>query len=295
MGLVGPMGPIGATGPVGPSTPGPAGPQGPQGNVGARGPAGAAFGEDAAAFAGFTSTPIIAAIGSREQMHAQCSAAFAGSYLCHLAEYELANSSTPVPAIGAWIDNSAAANGDEDASSIASGRVTGRAPFGNCANWTSVSGTDYATALLAGGATLRNCAEQHVLACCSTPYRELFRGYTTATTTGSGGGRALMHARCAAELPGSHLCHLAEYHRATPTVTPPIGGAWIDNSGAASADGAVETNVAARDAGRLTGRTPFGNCANWTDPSTTSYGAALTPGAAYLSSCNVARPLACCE
>jgi hypothetical protein len=69
------------------------------------------FGEDAAAFAGFTSTAVNGAIGSREQMHAMCAAQFAGSHLCHTAEYQLANSSVPVPADGAWIDASAAYDG----------------------------------------------------------------------------------------------------------------------------------------------------------------------------------------
>lgn len=286
---------MGALGPAGPSTPGPVGPQGPQGNAGPRGPAGAWFGEEAAAFAGFTSTPITANAGGREQMHARCAAAFPGSHLCHMTEYELAVSTTPIPTIGAWIDNSAAANGDPDASSLASGRVTGRNPFGNCANWTSVSGNDYATSLEPGGGALRSCAGQHVLACCSTPYREVFRGYTTATTTGSSGGRAQMHARCAAELPGSHLCHVAEYHRATPTVTPPANGAWIDQSGAASTDAVVNTSVAARDAGRWTSRTPFGNCANWTDLAASSYGVAVSPSSAVITSCAQSLPLACCE
>ena len=303
-GPAGPPGPAGATGPQG--APGPQGEAGPQGVAGPRGPAGSLFGEDAAAFAGFTATPIAGGIGSREQMHATCAVAFAGSHLCHVAEYELANSASPVPVGGAWIDSSGAVDGSfaeaavvDELASRASGRYTGRLLYGNCESWTASDGAAEGLVLETGGAFLAACSETHVLACCTTPYLERFRGFTSAMTTGAAGGRARMHASCGAEFPGSHLCHVAEYERATPTTTPPAGGAWLDASGFATAAGApTETSLAARDLGRWTGRAALGsgiNCQNWTDADPTLDGLAVEPGGAFTRTCATPRPLACCE
>ena len=294
---------MGATGPIGPAGPsGATGPNGAQGAAGPRGPAGSLFGEDAVVFAGFTSTPINGAIGSREQMHARCDATFAGSHLCHVVEYQLATSATPVPAVGAWIDSSGTADGafagaeiNDEVASPASGRYTGRHPYANCDSWTSITNSS-GLGLEAGGAFLQGCAEQHVLACCSTPYRERFRGFTTATITGNGGGRALMHARCGAEFPGAHLCHVAEYERAASTVSPPPAGAWIDASGFATPSGGeIETRVAAPGLGRWTGRHPYDNCENWTSAAGASAGFTVKPGLVTSNSCATVRPLACCE
>ena len=296
----GPPGPVGPIGPAGP--PGPSGPIGAQGVAGPRGPAGSLFGEDAVVFAGFTSTPIDGAIGGRERMHAQCNAAFAGSHLCHVVEYQLANSATPVPAAGAWIDSSGTADGgfaeaeiNDEVASPTSGRYIGRHPYANCNSWTSIASAS-GLGLEAGGAFLQDCAELHVLACCSTPYRERFRGFTTAAITGNAGGRALMHARCGAEFAGAHLCHAAEYGRAASTVSPPLAGAWIDPSGFATPSGGkVETRVAAPGLGRWTGRSGYDNCENWTTSAGASAGFTVKPGLVTSSSCATARPLACCE
>jgi len=47
------------------------------------------------------------------------------------------------------------------------------------------------------------------LACCVTPYREVYLGLA-GSTNGAAGGREAMHATCAATYAGSHLCHLVE-------------------------------------------------------------------------------------
>lgn len=43
-----------------------------------------------------------------------------------------------------------------------------------------------------------------------------FAGFTQALSTGDAGGRDGMHAKCAAEFAGSHLCHASEYQLASP-------------------------------------------------------------------------------
>ena len=289
---MGPAGPAGAQGVAGP-----------QGTTGAQGPPGSLYGEDAAQFAGFTTTKVNGALGGREQMHAACDAAFPRSHLCHLAEYELADSTTPVPSGGAWIDASGAADGSfvsageiDDFASPELGRLTAWNPY-SCWSWSSTDAA-WGLTLNADGAYLAGCSTSHVLACCSSPYRERFAGFTTATTTGAAGGRAAMHARCGQELPGSHLCHIAEYERATPHVTPPSSGAWIDNSGFATpSGGVVETALAASRLGRYTGKNDYENCDNWTATIAGGIGLeglAVAPVHAYSMSCAAARPLACC-
>jgi hypothetical protein len=273
-----------------------------------QGPPGSLYGEDAAVFAGFTSTPITGAIGSREQMHASCAATFAGSHLCHIAEYGLASSATPVPAAGAWIDSSGAVGSAftggvviDEVASRNSGRYTGREAFGNCDDWTTTS-TLEGLVLQPGGAFLGACSATHVLACCASPARERFRGFTTATTTGAAGGRAQMHFACAQEFSGSHLCHVAEYQRAGSTIAPPSTGAWVDASGYVTPQGGViETSVASSQLGRWTSRgsvlSSTINCENWTepDPGGGVQGLTLQPTGAFLVSCSLARPLACCD
>ncbi len=256
-------------------------------------------------FAGFTPAPIAADLG-REQMHASCDAAFGGSHLCHVAEYHLATSATPVPAAGAWVDSSGATDGSfsgavvvEEIASREAGRYTGRLLFGNCDNWSTTS-SSLGLVLKPGGAFGESCGVPRVLACCATPYRERFRGFTTATTTGAAGGRAQMHLQCAQQFPGSHLCHVAEYHRAAPSITPPAPGAWIDPSGFATASGGVvETRLASIRVGRWTARAVIGpshNCQNWTELGAEGQqGLTVQPGGSFNASCSIARPLACCE
>lgn len=274
------------------------------GSQGPRGLAGDAYGERAAAFAGFTTTLVTGALGSREQMHARCAAAFTGAHLCHDVEYQLAHATTPVPANGAWIDASAAADGAYELDGAAvtavaatsSGRLTSRHIYMNCASWTTTS-TSSGAVLSPGGVYVESCYESHVLACCSTPYAETFRGLTPTAYNGNAGGRAVMHARCAAAYAGSHLCHAAEYDRAHATTIPPVNGAWLDASGFASPDGGtVATGVAGDPStiGRWTSRHIYDNCENWTTLSSTTSGTTIRPGLTSSQSCSFARPLACC-
>jgi hypothetical protein len=325
-GAIGPAGPIGPEGPAGPTgatgatgsqgpiglpgatgAQGPAGPRGPAG-VGDPGPAGPAgppgtlFGEAASAFAGFTTATTTGAAGGREQMHARCAAEFGDAHLCHYGEYQLAASGIPVPANGAWIDFSCIeqnAGGTVESGNLGcgafsgspdSGRSTGPASGGNCTSWTATGpGTQTGIMLHPSLAISGPCTEARPLACCSTPYRETFRGFTTATTTGAAGGRPAMHARCAQEFTGSHLCHHAEYQRATPTVSPPASGAWIDSS---SFNSAAENDGAMPTSGRST--SPTGACSSWTSGNVNALGIMMTPANSTTGSCGTPRPLACC-
>lgn len=231
-----------------------------------------------------------------------CAAQFAGSHLCHAAEYQLATSSVPVPSNGAWIDASAAVDGsfttlviNDEVAAPTSSRYTAWDYYNNCASWTmSSSSSGFVVTPETQGPA--NCATPRVLACCSTVYRERFRGFTSATVTGAAGGRAAMHSSCSAEFSGSHLCHVAEYQRAAPTITPPVNGAWIDSSGFASpSGGTMETRVAAPNVGRWAGWSYYNNCENWTSGLDGDGGTTVRPGQAGGGACNVARPLACCE
>jgi hypothetical protein len=274
-----------------------------------QGPPGSTFGEDAAVFAGFTTTSVTGAVGSRERMHAACAADFANAHLCHVAEYGLATSATPIPNDGAWVDASAIVDAAFDGlvwvDGIATrdaGRYTGRGgafvnEHDNCASWTT-AGSELGLVLAETGSSIGTrgaaCTSAHVLACCTTPYRERFRGFTSATTTGDAGGRSNMHARCGAELPGSHLCHTVEYERAASTITPPAGGAWVDPSGVVLGAGTrVLDDAATARAARIT--QAGSTCDNWTNADASLVGRAVRPDGTADASCATARPLACCD
>ncbi len=306
MGLMGLIGPLGMTGPAGATgATGPTGPTGPAGSgnpgpAGPAGPPGTLFGEAASAFAGFTTATTTGAAGGREQMHARCAAEFTDAHLCHYGEYQLAASGISVPANGAWIDFSCTEKNEGGtvesgrlgcgsySGSPDGGRSTPPASGGNCTAWTA-SGTQTGIMLHPSLAISGPCTDARSLACCSTPYRETFRGFSAAMTTGAAGGRPAMHARCAQELTGSHLCHHAEYHRATPTVSPPAGGAWIDSS---SFNSATENDGAMATSGRST--SPTGACSSWTSGNVNALGIIMTPANSTTGSCGTLRPLACC-
>jgi hypothetical protein len=305
VGSAGPTGPTGVTGATGPSTPGPTGPQG---VAGSQGPGGSLYGEEAAVFAGFTTTPVTGIQGGREKMHALCAASFAGSHLCHFGEYELSNSASLAPIGGAWIDHTGgvgAADGNDgvfdDLASPDVGRWTD-ALNGNCENWTSNTDGFNATSgplLVPVGRSSDPCTNTHVLACCASPYKEKFRGFTTAQPTGVAGGRAVMHQLCGAEFAGSHLCHFSEYYRSAGTTSPPAGGAWIDHSGFMRTSGGanVANDIASTHFGRYTGALN-GNCENWTsntDGFNTTSGPTVTPAGRASAVCTTTHPLACCQ
>jgi len=295
MGLAGAMGAAGATGPAGA-----AGPMGPQGVPGATGPGGGVFGEEAARFAGFTTATYAGTGSSREQMHARCAAQFAGSHLCHASEYYLSNSATVPPAMpGAWIDTSAftvESGSDAEHSNVVGdirlGRYTGGSNS-NCGNWTGSATLGYG--LHVTGVSQTTCTSTLPLACCSTPYRERFRGFTAATVTGlRPGGRAEMNQLCGLELAGSHLCHQAEFGRTNSATTIPAGGAWIDRSAHLRTQGdAIPINeVASPLMGRYAGASGS-NCSGWSTGGTLGY-TITTLGMSQVQ-CNTTHPIACCE
>jgi hypothetical protein len=260
-------------------------------------------------FAGYTTTAISGVAGGREILNKQCATAFTGSHFCHASEYGLANSATPVPAAGAWIDQGAgidAFNGTVYAITLATietGRYIGQAAFGNCDNWTAAidGGNPTSGAVVTpAGVFNHTCTETHVLACCSSPFQEKFRGFTTTHTTGVlAGGRAAMHAACGAQFASSHMCHIAEYYRASPTTTPPAGGAWLDGSGYFRTTFTQETfETASAQAGRFTDQAPFSNCDNWTaavDGGNPTNGAIVTLAGSATALCTTSHPIACCQ
>ena len=305
-GATGPMGPPGATGPAGP-----AGPTGAQGVPGSQGPGGGVYGEAASRFIGFTTASYSGVAGGREVMHARCAQEFAGSHLCHTAEYNLANSATVPPLSGAWIDASGGvtpSNGDTslsvDVASVDHGRYMESLYNWNCSNWTqaqTTSGTTtHGTTATRGGPLTQPCTSTRPLACCTTPYQETFRGYTTVTVSGVRvGGRAEMHQLCGAQFAGSHICHLAEYHRAHPTTPPPAAGAWIDASGYLDSSGQLTIEVSSSVIGRYTGSLYNWNCSHWTQAQTTSgtttHGLTVTPAGSLTQACTGVRSIACCQ
>lgn len=321
MGMTGPMGPIGMTGAAGPmgaagaigpaGATGPAGPTGAQGVPGSQGPGGGVYGEAASRFIGFSAASYTGVAGSRETMHARCAQEFAGSHLCHMAEYNLANSATVPPVNGAWIDPSGGIRNDaglitlaDGVASLELGRYFGSAYSWNCSNWTqsqTSSGTiTYGETITRGGPYSQLCTTSLPLACCTTPYQETFRGFTTATVSGvRTGGRAEMHQLCGAQYPGSHMCHIAEYNRANPTSAPPAAGAWIDASGYLDSGNGLTTEVGPFMVGRYSGSAYSWNCSHWTQAATPSgtitYGLTITPAGGITQLCTGVRSIACCQ
>jgi hypothetical protein len=267
-----------------------AGPQGPPGDF---------WGEEAAIFAGFTTIPVPGDIDGRQNLHAACDAEFPGAHFCHLAEYGLATSTIAPPATGAWIDHSCieAVTGNAitcqvEMASVDSGRWVFAHQQINCLGWTLMGAANQLGLVIRPqGTTTAVCNVARPVACCLSPYLETFRGLTSATFTGAVGGRHAMHAACAAEYAGSHLCHSSEYERAASTVALPAGGAWAD---ASTVNDFTEYNGAMPQSGRLLVSSISANCENWTSPLINRSGMTVNTPAPALSGCNVARPLACC-
>jgi hypothetical protein len=201
----------------------------------------------------------------------------------------LAASTTPPPADGAWLDPSTA---DGPGRTWVASVNAGRASTYSCADWSNNGATNTGLTVTAAGAPLdRACNTAQPIACCDTPSRTGFAGFTAATTNGNGGGRAAMHARCAAEYPDSHLCHMTEYVRASSGTPVPSQGAWLDPSGLP--EGGSTTYTGLPSAGR---DTMGWACAHWTLSGTTDSGAYVLPttGAGMTGGCNAVRSLACC-
>ena len=301
MGSIGPTGPAGATGvagadgPTGPAGPTGAGVPGPQGPVGATGTGARA--EENFGFAGFTSTLRNGAHpNGREGMNAVCAAEFADAHFCHISEYVLSNSRTPVPASGAYIDESVA----DDGSTAFGGSVTfGRYLNGNdCRDWTWGAAGGFNSRFLdpvtTGVSSASSCNEMRAVACCNGRPATTFAGFTTALFDGgSANGRPGLNAACHAEFADSHFCHIAEYVRAHSAVPVPAEGAYIDES----VDGDGTTVFGGLP---LAGRYLSGNdCRDWTWSAAGSFNARfLTGTTGSLSSgasCGTQRRLACCR
>jgi hypothetical protein len=221
--------------------------------------------------------------------------------MCHYAEYQLAASGIAIPANGAWIDFSCieqkeggtVESGNLGCGSYSgssdSGRSTSPPSSGNCMSWTSATAGHTGIMLHPNLSISGACTELRSVACCSTPYRERFRGFTTAMTNGNASGRAGMHARCAAEFSGSHLCHVAEYQRAHSTTSPPASGAWIDSS---SYNSGSDNRGAMPRSGRST--SPDGGCNSWTLDISNRTARVITPLNDTSATCDTQHPLACC-
>lgn len=233
-------------------------------------------------------------------MNARCAAAFAGAHFCHASEYWLSNSATPPPATGAWIDSSASIdNGDTVVSTFIGsqdfGIYTGK--DSNCLSWTTAvptNGPMNGPTVSSTGTRYVDCGTQLPLACCSTPYRERFAGFTSWSSSGAIGGEAAANYHCATEFAGSHLCHLAEYYRAHPMQSPPQIGAWVDasvvpwynyNGYSPCMDAAIAR------AGRLLSNGY--SCTIWT--ATSGNGTAVLPSGLSGPTCSTTHPLACCQ
>ncbi len=292
-GAPGPQGAQGATGATGPQ--GPQGPPGPSGGSGGGSGTSSGSGEIVASFAGFTTASVAGNVGSREAMHGLCAAQYPSSHLCHVAEYELTAQTVSPPTAGAWVDassgpgaSSAGSSFDVAGATPENGRYVTSSSNWNCLNWTSTTNV-YGGTLQPAGLSTQTCATSRVLACCNTPFREVFRGVTSATTTGAAGGRAAMHALCAAQYAGSHLCHAAEYVRSHPTSL--FAGAWLD---ASSVNSGFDVSSALPNAGRYLTSSSNWNCLNWTSTANV-YGGLTDATGITTQPCTVARPVACCS
>jgi hypothetical protein len=259
------------------------------------GPAGSgAYAEQIPHFAGFTTTTYSGNIGGLVAAHAICAAAFPGAHLCHTSEFigSLGQTGTPVPATGAWMDMSISPTGYTSHlyGAPSWGRYTG---FYSCNEWTTTGTGTQGTYVGADGGMNNNsgCGAVRALACCDTVAKVQVVGYTTANATFSAVGRPAMHAACAAEFSGSHMCHVAEYLNAGSSLTVPANGAWIEPS--ADYSGTSYTAGAAPGMARYAGT--FNSCNNWTTTASNNATYVLPNGSvASNSSCAAARHIVCC-
>lgn len=292
VGPQGPKGDPGATGAKGDS--GAAGPKGDPGPQGPSGPAGSgAYIEELGTFAGYTATTYTGSIsGGRPGAHAICAAAFSGSHLCQAAEYIQSNSATTVPASGAWLDPSISDGDSENFNNgmAGSGRYVGYS--GTCDSWSTTASGYSGTYIATSGAITNNaCSASRVLACCNTPTKTRFAGFTSATTSGSAGGRPKMHAMCAAAFAGSHMCHAAEYIRSASGNSVPSTGAWLDPSIANAESSSFNTGMPA--SGRYVGYS--GTCDSWSTAASGYSGTYVTTtGGITNNACTATRAVACC-
>ena len=117
------------------------------------------------AFAGFTVAP--GPMNGRPGMHLACDTEFAGSHMCHAAEYLGTVSTAAPPAGGAWLDSSVTPRGFQTEGGAPSfGRWVGTS--GTCRYWASTS-TSYAGLVLSSSGELDydvSCDTPRPVACC---------------------------------------------------------------------------------------------------------------------------------
>jgi hypothetical protein len=256
-------------------------------------------GSELGTFVGFTTATFTGNLGGRVGAHASCQAQFGpNTWFCHATEF-LNSSSQGAPTGGAWIDWSAAENGNAVSSGGLSAGRSGT-NTGSCLAWTSNAVTSNLTVgpsgeiLSTGSGT--DCTQTRPIACCAGPRPTRVRGPTTMTYTGNLGGRVGANAKCLLEFGGSaHFCHAAEYLRAASSLQLPVGGAWIDWS-ASPVDG---TAIAAGLIRASRSATNTGCCLAWTSAAVTSNltvtrtGEILSTGSG--TDCTQSRPILCCE
>ena len=192
----------------------------------------------------------------------------------------------------------------DNLASTDSGRYTDPLDSLNCDNWSlamSNGNTTFGATVVPAGLSQAVCTSTHVLACCSTPFSEKLKGFTTAATTGIVNGRAAMHALCGAQFPGGHMCHAAEYQRATPA-TPRRRGRCVDRlrSGYLRTAGGtqVENGVGSIHMGRYLGPLDSLNCDNWSlamSNGNTTFGGLITATGMSQAACTSSHPIACCQ
>ena len=286
-GLTGATGSTGAQGPAG--SIGPAGPQGApgvQGPVGPAGPAGPpgqvlyldggvvlASEGDSMVFSGFTVATYSGDLGGFPGANATCRVDFPSSFLCSYGDYNRAEPGIGAPVSGAWVDNERDSFGRRATSPCNNG----------LGSWTYTGTVDTADVITTtGSATSSACSAVKPLACCQTPLKRVFRGFTSMVFTGDLGGFPGANAKCRAEFPGSFFCSYGDYHRAEPGLGAPASGAWVDNE---------------RDSFGRRATSPCNNgLGSWTYTGTVDTADGITTtGSATSSACNVARPIACCQ
>lgn len=229
-------------------------------------------------------------MGGRPTAHAACAAEFPGAHLCHASEYVLSTSTAAIPSGGAWIDPSV----DLDENFVVGGApMFGRwaSYTGTCDTW-AYDGTGISGLVLGETGELSTsytCNTARVLACCNGAPSATFVGFTSANAPMT--GRPDMHAACATELPGSHMCHAAEYIGAVSSDAIPASGAWIEPSITLTGEFTVG---GAPSFGRWVSYT--GTCDSWAYTGTGISGLVLGPTGELSTSytCNTARPIACC-
>jgi hypothetical protein len=237
---------------------------------------------DTYSFAGFTTATLQGNLGGIVGANAACNTEFPGAHLCTYREYQWTGSPTAVPAGGAWVDGTLAANYDNAFPRDRSGANT-------CTNWTvnSASAGGFLNALGVYSTAATACQTARSLTCCRSSIA-VFRGTTSSSFDGNLGGVVGANAKCNAQFAGSHFCNGREYQWAGSPTAVPAGGAWVDEPAYS-----VGLNNFPRD--RSTS-TFFYCCTNWSVNSA-SYGNFVDATGITSSSptaCATPRPLFCC-